>query len=268
MKNLLRRLRPAALVVAILVGAAPTAATAQVSISIGINMPAYPQFVRVPNYPVYYVPGVQTNYFFYDGLYWVYEQDNWYSSSWYDGPWYGVAPQAVPLFVLRIPVRYYRNPPNYFQGWRADAPPRWGEHWGNDWSRQRSGWDRWNPRAAPAPAPLPTYQRQYSGERYPRVAQQQQDLQTSNYRYQQRDSMARQQVQRQAAPAASVATPERAPQAAGPRAPERQARPAEPSRQQAQQEGAARGGGNAKGQDKNKDKDREKDDEPGSQRKK
>ena len=29
-----------------------------------------------------------------------------------------VAPQAVPLFVLRIPVRYYRNPPTYFRGWR------------------------------------------------------------------------------------------------------------------------------------------------------
>ncbi len=154
-------------------------AVAQVSIgvslpgvSIGINMPMYPQFVRVPNYPVYYAPQLQANFFFYDGMYWVYQQDNWYSSTWYNGPWWQVAPQVVPLFVLRIPVRYYRNPPVYFRGWQSDAPPRWGEHWGNDWSQQRSGWDRWDRRVAPAPAPLPTYQRQYSGDRYPQATQQ------------------------------------------------------------------------------------------------
>ena len=44
----------------------------------GIDMPAYPQFVCVPNYPMDYAPGLQANYFFYDGLS------------------YGVAPQAVP----------------------------------------------------------------------------------------------------------------------------------------------------------------------------
>ena len=48
-------------------------------------------------------------------------------------------------------------------GWRADAPPRWGDHWGNDWQQRRSGWDRWDHRIAPAPAPLPVYQRRYSG---------------------------------------------------------------------------------------------------------
>src|SRR5512133_2145507 len=89
-------------------------AVAQVSIgistpgvSIGINMPVYPQFVRVPNYPVYYAPRLQANLFFYDGMYWVYQHDNWYTSTWYNGPWWLVNPQAVPLYVLRIPVRYY-----------------------------------------------------------------------------------------------------------------------------------------------------------------
>jgi hypothetical protein len=188
---------------------AATAATAQVqwslgistpSVSIGINMPVYPQFVRVPNYPVYYVPNQQSNYFFYDGMYWVFWQDAWYASSWYNGPWYSVEPQVVPFFVLRIPVRYYRSPPTFFFGWVADSPPHWGEHWGNDWSRQRSGWDQWNRRSNPAPAPLPTYQRQYSGDRYPRVVQEQQSLHNRNYRYQPRDAVVRQQVQRQAAP--------------------------------------------------------------------
>src|ERR1700751_749063 len=81
-------------------------ATAQVSVSIGINFPVYPQLVRVPGYPVYYAPQVNSNYFFYDGMYWVYAGDNWYASSWYNGPWELVTPEAVPLFVLRVPVRY------------------------------------------------------------------------------------------------------------------------------------------------------------------
>jgi hypothetical protein len=66
-----------------------TSASAQVSVdigfpgvSIGINLPVYPQLVAVPGYPVYYAPQVNSNYFFYDGLYWVYQRDNWYASSW------------------------------------------------------------------------------------------------------------------------------------------------------------------------------------------
>ena len=90
-------------------------------ITIGINVPVYPQLVLVPGYPVYYDPRAETNYFFYDGLYWVFQGDNWYVSSWYNGPWQLVAPVEVPLFVLRIPVRYYRHPPAYFRGWHADA---------------------------------------------------------------------------------------------------------------------------------------------------
>ncbi|HAN56330.1 MAG TPA: hypothetical protein DCQ77_09155, partial [Betaproteobacteria bacterium] len=167
-------------------------------VSIGINLPVYPQLVRVPGYPVYYAPRLQANYFFYDGMYWVYQDDNWYASSWYNGPWGYVDSEVVPLFILRIPVRYYRQPPAYFYGWRPDAPPRWGDHWGPNWEQHRSGWDRWNHRAAPAPAPLPVYQRQYSGNRYPQQVQQQHELQQRNYRYQPRDPVVRQSYQEQA----------------------------------------------------------------------
>ena len=69
----------------------------------------YPQLVPVRGYPVYYAPQLNSNYFFYDGMYWVYQRDNWYASSWYNGPWGLVAREAVPLYVLRIPVRYYDN---------------------------------------------------------------------------------------------------------------------------------------------------------------
>ena len=155
-------------------------------VSIGIQVPSYPQMVPVPGYPVYYAPGMPSNYFFYDGVYWVYQDDNWYASTWYDGPWGLASPESVPLFVLRIPVRYYRSPPSYFRGWRPEAPPRWGEHWGPAWQAQRSGWDRWDRRATPAPAPLPRYQQKYPASRYP-PPQEQQSLHQQNYRYQPRE---------------------------------------------------------------------------------
>ncbi len=180
------------------------------SVSIGINLPLFPELVRVPGYPVYYAPRLNSNYFFYDGMYWVYESDNWYASSWYNGPWGLVAPEVVPLYVLRIPVRYYRAPPAYFRGWRSDAPPRWGQHWGSGWEQQRRGWDRWNRKAAPAPAPVPTYQRRYSGDRYPRI-EQQPALHGERYRYQPRDPVVRQHYQERAvqpAPARSRRGPE------------------------------------------------------------
>jgi len=188
---------------------APAPSIAQVSIgiglphvSIGINLPVLPQLVVVPGYPVYYAPRLEANYFFYDGMYWVYQDDNWYASSWYNGPWWLVGPEAVPVFILRIPVRYYRRPPPYFHGWRHNAPPRWHDHWGHDWEQRRSGWDKWDRRAAPAPAPLPVYQRQYSKDRYPRQVEQQQELHNQRYRYQPRDPVVRQHYQERRAPSA------------------------------------------------------------------
>lgn len=207
-------------------------ATAQVSVeinlpgaSIGIDQPSYPELVAVPGYPVYYAPQVNSNYFFYDGMYWVYNRDNWYASTWYNGPWGLVGPDAVPLFILRIPVQYYREPPSYFHGWSSDAAPRWGEHWGDAWDQRRHGWDTWDHAAVPAPAPLPTYQRQYTGATYPPVAQQQ-TLQSQNYRYQPHEVVVHQAPQ--AAQAKAAPAPVAAPQA-------RQAAPqAKPAAQQAQ----------------------------------
>ncbi|OZA51143.1 MAG: hypothetical protein B7X81_00340 [Hydrogenophilales bacterium 17-61-76] len=151
--------------------AAPAAVQVSIGIglphaSIGIYLPAYPQLVVVPGYPVYYAP------------------------SW----WY-VEPYAVPIYVLRVPVRYYRQPPAYFRGWRPDAPPRWSNHWGREWEHRRQGWDKWDRRAVPPPAPLPAYQKKYSGERYPRQIEQQHELQQQRYRYQPRDPVVREQYQ-------------------------------------------------------------------------
>lgn len=161
---------------------------------LGISLRLYPELIPVPGYPVYYAPQLNSNYFFYDGMYWVYQGDEWYASTWYNGPWGLVSPEVVPVFILRIPVRYYRQTPVYFRGWQLNAAPRWNEHWGNEWAQRRRGWDRWN-RSMPATRPpLPVYQRNYSGDRYPQVKQQQ-ILQNQYYRYQPHDPLVRQQVQ-------------------------------------------------------------------------
>jgi hypothetical protein len=181
-------------------------AAAQVSIgiglpgvSIGINMPSYPELAPVPDYPVYYAPRGDVNLFFYDGMYWAYQRDNWYASSWYNGPWRQVGPQAVPAFVLRIPVRYYRHPPAAWAGWQRNAPPRWGQQWGHEWEQHHQGWDQWDRHATQARAPLPVYQRQYSGSRYPREERQQQALHNQKYRYQPQDPVVRDHYQQHGA---------------------------------------------------------------------
>lgn len=163
-------------------------------ISIGINLPAYPRLYLVPGYPVYYAPYLDANYFFYDGMYWIYVGDNWYVSYWYNGPWDLVYPDYVPLFILRIPVYYYRRPPVYFQGWWLGAPPRWGEHWGRDWDHRHRGWNQWDLSTTPPPAPLPDYQQEYRGDRYPPRAQQPQ-LHKQHYRYQPSDPVVKQHYQ-------------------------------------------------------------------------
>lgn len=164
---------------------------AHADVSIGINLSAFPDLVPLPGYPVYYAPQVDANLFFYDGMYWVYANDGWYSSSWYNGPWNFVQPSFVPYYVLRVPVRYYRRPPGFFRGWnRADAP-RWGEHWGGGWQQSHRNWDRWDHARPPARAPLPVYQRQYGGNRYPDAAAQRQ-LHNQNYRFKPHQAVDRQ----------------------------------------------------------------------------
>jgi len=225
-------------------------ASAQVGVSvgisvpglqIGINVPAYPELQPVPAYPVYYAPGLPANYFFYDGLYWVYANDAWYSSTWYNGPWYGVEAAVVPVYILRVPVRYYRAPPLYFRGWAAAEPPRWGAHWGPTWEAGHHGWDHWDRHAAPPPAPLPVYQRQYAGERYPKPTEQL-AIRGQRYNYQPRDEQVRERVAVEARHAehggrGAGATPPQRPQGAAPHPTdaERSAH-AEPQERQAQQQ--------------------------------
>ena len=160
-------------------------------VSIGVNLGSYPELVRIPGYPVYYAPSLATNYFFYDGMYWVFDGDNWFASTWYNGPWEAVPPDEVPLFLLRVPVRYYVAAPVYFRSWSVSGPPRWGEHWGRRWEEHHRNWDRWDRSAMPAPAPLPTYQRAYAGDRYPGFSEQH-VLERQHYNYRPHDRVVQQ----------------------------------------------------------------------------
>ncbi len=107
-----------------------------------------------------------------------------------------MGPEFVPLYLWQVPVRYYRRPPAYFHAWRRDAAPRWGDHWGRDWQTRHEGWDRRDNRARYSAAPLPTYQRQYSGTRYPQ-AEQQSQLHSQYYSYQPREQAVREHYQQQ-----------------------------------------------------------------------
>ena len=129
-------------------------------VSIGINVPTYPELEPVPGYPVYYDPRGTSNYCLYDGVYWVYQQDNCYTSNGYNGLWQLTAPEFVPQLMLVIPVRYYRQ--------------------------------------RPLAAPLPIYQRRYFGDRYPRGVEGQRTIQSDHYRYRPRDFATRQYFQQPA----------------------------------------------------------------------
>ena len=193
-------------------------AIAAVNVSIGINVPVYPELRRIPGYPAYYAPNLRANYFFYDGLYWVYMPDGWFVSPWFDGPWEFVPIDEVPLFVLRIPVRYYGYPPATFRRWARTEPPRWNLVWGPDWERRHHEWRRWNRNAAPAPAPLPRYQQRYTQRNYPDLAQRRELIQ-QHYRHAPRDAQVRPQWRAQVG---DTSTPQTARPGPGRRQPQQQ----------------------------------------------
>lgn len=150
--------------------------TLQAQTRLEFSISSYPSLILIPGYPVYYDPAQQLNYFFYGGRYWVFYEDGWYYSSWYNGPWTPMAADLVPVFIWRIPLRYYHHRPAYFQGRSANEAPPWDQHWGAGWSRNHPDWQQWNRQSVPPASPLPDYQKQYGGNRYPHSLKQQSTL--------------------------------------------------------------------------------------------
>lgn len=127
------------LIVAVLAFVLVAPAQAQVSIDIGIHLPAPPRLVVVPQVPaVQYVPTAPGNVFFYSNQYWAFANGGWYLSSGHGGPWIVVAPQFVPRSILLVPVQYYHAPPGHWKKWEQKRPPRWDDEWGRDWADKRA----------------------------------------------------------------------------------------------------------------------------------
>jgi hypothetical protein len=138
---MLRQMVLGGLVVVALVGSAASG-QAQVSVSIGINLPAPPSFVIIPGTPVAYAPALPANYFFYAGHYYVFANSAWYLGPTYNGPWAVVPPAYVPLPILTVPVRYYRAPPPHWKHWKREAPPQWDPAWGGEWKKEHKEYER------------------------------------------------------------------------------------------------------------------------------
>jgi hypothetical protein len=132
---MLRRMILGVIAIAAVMTAASSAA-AQVSVSIGINLPAPPHLVVVPASPVMYAPAVAANYFFYGGQYYVFTNGGWYVGPRHNGPWVVVAPEFIPRPILAVPVRYYRTPPPEWKHWRREGPPQWAPAWGRRWDEE------------------------------------------------------------------------------------------------------------------------------------
>jgi hypothetical protein len=121
---------------ALLAPAAP--APGQVHVNIGINLPAPPPLVVVPEIrTVQYVKSSPYNLFVYNNQYWAFSNGGWHVASAHNGPWIVVAPQFVPRPLLLVPVRYYHVPPGHWKQWQRAAPPRWHDEWGRDWAEKR-----------------------------------------------------------------------------------------------------------------------------------
>src|SRR5215467_5638218 len=90
--------------------AVPAHAQVRVGIDIGIQLPAPPALVVIPESPVYYAPSAPANVFFYAHQYWAFAKGGWYVGPSWSGPWVVVEPAYVPVPVLRVPVRYYAAP--------------------------------------------------------------------------------------------------------------------------------------------------------------
>ncbi len=99
-----------------LLAAVPGIATdVHVGINIGpppVVIESPPRLVVVPGSPVTYAPDLPYGYYFYDGRYWLFHDDRWYSGPGYNGPWTVVAVERVPreIVVVRTKVKHVKGP--------------------------------------------------------------------------------------------------------------------------------------------------------------
>jgi hypothetical protein len=109
------KMKGAALLAAVLMLLAfvhqPADAGMEIGVGINIGLPLVtfaepPEMVVIPGSYVYYVPNIQDEVFFYQGIWYRHWGDGWRSSRDYNGPWGYVGPRYVPRPFLRLPPGY------------------------------------------------------------------------------------------------------------------------------------------------------------------
>ena len=103
-----------------------------INVSLGINMlpppPAVvvtrpPALYGIPGTPVYYVPQIERQIYFYSGNWYRLYDGYWYRAAYNNGPWMYLAPPGVPAVFTRLSPRYYVTPPReqYRMHWNPDS---------------------------------------------------------------------------------------------------------------------------------------------------
>ena len=116
-------------------GAYVPTAHAHVDVSVGVAVPPppvvtferEPQVVLVPQTQVYYVPGLDYDFYRFGGWWYVNRDGYWYSSRSYRGPFAPVAFERVPHAIVAIPASYHHHPIHPAH-WHAEQHARYQGH--------------------------------------------------------------------------------------------------------------------------------------------
>jgi hypothetical protein len=104
----------------------PSAASAQVSVAVHLDLPAVLPALVVVQPGVQVVPQVHEEVFFVDGWYWARRDARWYRARDHRGGWVVVEDRAVPATIAKVPPGKYKN----YKGDKHDGKHDNGKHKG------------------------------------------------------------------------------------------------------------------------------------------
>jgi len=117
----------------------PASADARVDVNIvlpPIVISSPPEVVVIPGTYAYFVPGIETDIFFYHGYWYRPHGSYWYRAGSYNGPWVHIVATKVPRVLVGLPPDFRHLPP----GHQRIPHGHLKKHW-RTWERERY-WDR------------------------------------------------------------------------------------------------------------------------------
>ncbi len=111
---------------------APARAEVDVHINLGFPPPPpvvfhhEPEVILVPETNVYYVPGLEYDFYRYGGAWYINRGGYWYSAPSYRGPFTAIVHASVPHVIIAAPARFRHHP---------IRPPHWRDDDGRDHRR-------------------------------------------------------------------------------------------------------------------------------------